>query len=273
MREPIDFQKEVLVHVHIPKTGGSTLRRQFVEALGEERVLVLGSNKIAHWRRSYAEEYQWRALYGARRLLGGLTGAHPLAEGASRAQLGQCCVMAGHVALGREPKIGKKPVYVGLVRDPHDRMMSEYYFISERIKRGHTRPNRRSLIHDPRLGAPQSLDELLDRIEQHAIPNWRNAQCRHIHPSATFEAARAVLEATDSVFAPLSRATEFGAAVGHLIGSKIDMNAKRNISTTRSSGREDGEAQRARIARHFEEDQKLYDYIQERWAGLNPPQT
>ena len=266
MREPLDFDKEVLVHVHIPKTGGTSLHTLLSETLGAQYVARLGSEKLAHWRRSWTEELQWRALFAARKLYCTAIGSHPLAEGMGRAELNALKAMTGHFGLGAEPQIDKRPVYIGLLRDPHDRMLSEYHYIAERVLRGSARPNPRSLIHDPKLGPPRSLGALLDRLERRAIPNWRNAQCRHFHPSATFEAARAVIEAKDTVFAPLEDAEGFGAAVGRLVGGEIDMTTRRNVSRTRSGSREDGEPERARIARHFEEDQRLYDYVRQRWA-------
>ena len=90
----------VLLHTHIPKTGGSTLSQGLSAIVGAVHAMDLRLNRHI-----------------------------PLA-GMSRADLDGLHLLSGHFSYGDHPDFGRTPLYIAAVREPVARAVSDYRFLS-----------------------------------------------------------------------------------------------------------------------------------------------
>ena len=92
--------KQVYIFTHIPKCGGRSVYRFFLNVFGEEQVLGL------HTRPDLAQKFYKGEL-----------------------DLGRYRAVCGHATFGTEARIdGVEPLYIGLLRDPLERFVSLFNF-------------------------------------------------------------------------------------------------------------------------------------------------
>jgi hypothetical protein len=150
----------MLCYVHIPKTAGTAVHSALRQMMPAEEIYWIGSP--AH------PVEQWRRI--------------------SPADLARFKVVGGHTNHRRLSLLCPGATFAALVRDPVDRAVSYFHFVSTSKGRQNVHWRRQLESHD-----------LLSAI--HAVPTFRtrisNAQCRAIAGTPSFAAAERAIERED----------------------------------------------------------------------------
>ncbi len=260
---PIDFSTEALVFIHVPKTAGSSVVRQLHAFFGPEACLTLGHGKVDAYRFSRLDELSRDVFLEARRIRLRLAGGHPLLRPSQSARdLSGTKFIHGHVALGAEPDVGKKPRYFSLLRRPFERFVSSFTFHHKRLEGGR---RGRHPAHRPDGAPPESVEEFFDRLNATSARRWRNGQSRYFAPSGRAEDAVAAIERVDALVAPMHRIDDAFVALSRLVGGEIAP-ARHNVSEKPAAPvYRDGFKEEVEAA--FAEDLALYDWATERFAA------
>jgi hypothetical protein len=138
------MQAPVTIFVHNTKTGGATLRRILLRQYEPDEVLTITGE---HYRCSGLE--RWLA-------------------GADRAKLK---MVQGHVPFGIHELVPSAPMYVTLVRDPIDRILSWYHYKLERKE-----------IEGSRDGRPIGLEEYILKVRSKEVDNVQTRRLSGLDP-------------------------------------------------------------------------------------------
>jgi hypothetical protein len=188
----------MIVHIHIPKNGGSTFNGILQDYLGRERFV------------------EWYPP-PPRNII-----ATPEEEKAFFQEHSNALGIAGHVIRLPLPRVeGVEYQCVTFLRHPAERAVSLYFY--ERENHARTDPNHRSL---------QPLESYLRQLaETNAFSIW---QCHHLHADATFEAARGLLE-TFAVVGLVERYDESLVLASHRLGIPLRAMVfpRRNVTRVR----------------------------------------
>ncbi|MCH8488472.1 MAG: sulfotransferase family protein [Oceanicaulis sp.] len=128
-------ESDVIIFNHIPKTGGTSIIKMFREVYGEDKC-------FRHRRRdSKTDKYT------------------PAITSVDRADLDAYKFVAGHFFYGNHKLFDARVKYISVVRDPLERLISDYYF-NRRIGRADRKEMARSMSLEDyivfKLGKPNS---------------------------------------------------------------------------------------------------------------------
>ena len=255
---PMDFTRNILVFVHAPKTGGTAFDEALEAHFGPDNCIFTRVEKIGKIHPDRVQKAFWTARKFARNSVLRLRGIHPLMRREHQTlDLNRLRVLTGHFALGAEPRIGRDPIYVSLVRDPVDRFLSDYYYRFDIRSRWSDRKRERHSfwLYD--------VDRFVDFV--YARKGWTqtNLQCRYLGGEDNFGAARKAIDECVFLAAPLSRMKEFF----ELLRPVLDFNSiaahRANIGRARQDKAPPSEKSLAKIREMVSEDQRLFDYVSE----------
>lgn len=260
---PVSFDPDthVIVHVHIPKTGGSTLARIFKDAFGRERIMARPNENLEGFETGWLRA-QNRLRLSAERQGERLTDLVKRAGGHRRPRP---VVVGGHAALADLPGDGRTPLIIALVRRPADRLLSEYWFTRARLERlgGRSRDPKKRLVG--RL----SVEEYVDHVIRNADRLPVNNQCRFLSGRPSFAAAREVVDQKLWLASPLPRFDRFVELLETGLGLTLPRAAPRNRSRLRPEGEALDPALAARLDRVMNEDVMLCDHVEEAFEALS----
>lgn len=260
----MDFSKEILVFTHVPKTGGQSLTRALRTAIGEERCVRLRMQKIENVRTSRFAELGVAAHVAGRQVLSAIQRRHYLLPPSHSGELSSIAMFHGHVRAGEEPRTGRRPTYVTVVRDPVDRFLSYFYYRRDQLSVLMQGKTRHPLL-DANGQPPADPMEFLDRLTRSGTVGWRNAQCRYFTRAGDFESARRVIDDLGVIAAPMRCLDELTARISHQLDLPRLQLEHVNKGASRARARELSDPEKARIASHFNEDLRLYRYIEDRF--------
>lgn len=257
---PIDFKRELLVFVHIPKTAGTAFLKALDDRLGPDHRLETRMEKIdrIHSGRFAARLYS--AERSIRNKLHEIAGVDALLpKGTPRSALDKITLLSGHVMLGHEPKTTRTPVYLTLVRDPVERFISHYYYLHDLAQ-----PEQRGR-RDRQAARTYSLEDYVNRLASGALYGPTNVHCLFLAGSESFEAARRVVDERIFLAAPSERLDEFLALLSKACGFGPIAASRANVGKARQTAEPASARTVLKIRALIDEDRKLVDYISHRF--------
>lgn len=260
---PIDFDRQAIVFVHIPKTAGVSLFRALAAGLGADRCAQTRMEKIDKIHDGARARLFWSAGHGFRNALRRFGGTDPLIpRGFPPSRLDDIFVLAGHFSLNHEPKIARKPVYITLVRDPVERFISHYYFLQdlhelEPATRRDTQPARK-----------YDLERYVDLLENRRLVGVTNVQCRYIGGDETFDSARHALDEQVFLAAPSERLGDFLKLLALALPFEPVITPRENVGQARRAALAPSERTLEQIRGLVAEDRKLFDYVSREFEAV-----
>ncbi|MGO9543911.1 MAG: sulfotransferase family 2 domain-containing protein [Rhodomicrobium sp.] len=251
---PLDFSRQILVFVHIPKAAGSTLDEALFAHFGKDACQYAGLENIWKIHSSRTGKAVWTAWNNARTAGRRLRGIDPGVKDRLR-------LLTGHFRLGAEPRTGRTPIYLTLIRDPVDRLLSQYYYRHD--ARAHSKGKRDR--HEYWL---YDIDRFADYVYARREWNEMNLQCRYLSGENNFAAARRAVDERVFLAAPTHRMNEFLALLGPVLGLDSFAAARSNIGRTRQGKTPPPEKALAKIREMVSEDQRLFDYVSRAFDDL-----
>ncbi|UJP06180.1 MAG: methyltransferase domain-containing protein [Nitrosomonas sp.] len=180
------FPKEIsipnsalVIQVHIPRTGGTSLRLLINEVIGSQHCLMGYNGEI---ERKSAEE------------------------------LSKIRLVVGHFGYGIHRHFTKKPYYISVTRDPVDRFISTYAEFR-------TNENSKYHKYAAKYNINDFLKLVLDTDVQGLWQQLHNLQCRLLCGQANFEVAQRFIDEKYYLLAPFDALNDmvdmFASALGH----------------------------------------------------------
>ena len=151
----MNFDENVFVLARIPKTASVSITDCLQSAIGEERSMGLRIQKIENVRSSRLAELGVLAYVEARKLVAATMGKHYLVpRDCLGIDLRQIAFFHGHFCIGQEPRTGRKPIYLTVVREPVDRFLSYFYYRLDQLA---------TMKRENRLGGSHPMIDQLGR--------------------------------------------------------------------------------------------------------------
>ena len=218
---------ETLMFVHIPKCAGSSFRAVLKRWYGRDHVSIDSHDPEALKQRLAGRDAPPRAI-------------------------------SGHFSFGMHEGAVSKPCYVSLVRDPVDRLVSLYK---------HARATPDHSLH----AAAASLDLAgfyALTLDEPRARRWTvGVQCYFLARRRTFDAARPIIEASYRLLAPTEAFGQFIDAAARLAGQAADEAPVRNQRPSPPELAAAIAALAPRIRSDHGEDQQLYEWVRDGFAG------
>jgi hypothetical protein len=262
---PFDFSRNVLVIVHVPKTGGSSLADAIFAHLGVENCLVTTStDKVGKIQPSRMRRLAWTTRETLRKTAMWARGGEPrLADFHSKAELERILAFDGHYALGGEPRNSRKPVYITAVRDPVDRFLSNYYMAQD--NRAQWAPGTR----DRHPYWAYDLDRFVDYVYARRKWNDTNIQCRFLGGANRFEPARRAVDDRIFLAVPTNRLDDCFELLQPVLGLQPTVAPRSNVGKVRQGKAPPSPETLAKIREMTSEDQLLFDYVSRVFDNLH----
>jgi sulfotransferase famil protein len=256
---PLDFMHQILVFVHIPKTAGSALDDALKQGLGEENCLLTRAESIGQVFPDRFRKFHWSVRKALRESRIRRRGAHPLLpDGVPAARLGELRLLDGHFSLGAEPKTGREPIYLTLVRDPVDRFLSDYYYRSQWKEAASERHAYRTY----------DIDRFVDYVYRRRNWSETNLQCRYLGGRGEFVPAREAVDGRIFLAAPCDRIDDLLELLGPVLGIDLGRAPKMNIGRARQEKSAPSTETLTKVREMVSQDQLLFDYISREFNDL-----
>jgi hypothetical protein len=233
-RFTLPSQTPVLIYLHIPRTGGTTLSRALRSQFDPDEVLF-----------AYLE--------------GGETLAEqtPLFDGLSYEKRKQLRLwLAGHAEYGQHKALPMPATYISLVREPVGRLLSTYRFL-------HDHPG--DPLHHDVVGRGMSLTEFVQSDLASSINNWQVRCLAGIprslpswEPDDVLARAKANIERDFAIVGTIERFPETIVMLGRIFGWRRLHYATLNVSSATAKCTEED---RRVIQEENYLDQQLYEFV------------
>ena len=253
---PLDFSRNVLVFVHVPKVAGTAVGAAFVAAVGADAHCLLRLEKIGKIHPNRPRKFIWETRKFLRSAITRARGHDPLLpKGFRSEQLDRLAILKGHVTLGAEPKTGRQPVYITVARDPVDRFLSDYYC------RFDIRAAWPSGKRERHAFWAYEIDRFVDYVYKRRSWTDTNLQCRYIGGRGDFAAAKDAIDNRVFLAAPTNRLDGFLELLRPILPSLPAHAPRANVGKARLEKMQPSRESLEKIREMVAEDQRLFDYV------------
>ena len=253
---PLDFEKQVLVFIHIPKTAGSSLSEALRQSLGPKNCVACLSVKYQKVFSSALHRTHWNAKNYIRNSIKILSGSHPLLPSSAKyIDTNRTSLLHGSFPINYEPNNAREPIYIAMVRDPVERFISQYYYDIDVMS---ALPEKSRKPHHYRV---YDMDSYVDYVYERRRWTDTNLQCRFIGGDESFEAARAAIDHKVFLVAPVHRSANFAELLGPVLSLDAMELPRINVGQTRQNKPPPSAKTRAKIADMVPNDRRLFDYV------------
>ena len=263
----LDFSKEYLAFIHIPKSAGTTVSSSICKFLDDQGCFLLRDSKVEQFRRSPLDEKLFNFEQGVRSGALRMRKKHPLAPHVDPRRLTGARYFYGHYGVGEEPTLGGRARYFTVLRDPADRFVVNYYFRKMQVQSGAIK--KFSPILDRNGDISPTPVDFLNLLERRNCEKWRQTQCRFFggRPSAIH--AKSVIEEKGVHVFPFEALHLLESWLRGCLGDGFKFVTRQRVNQSRPSLSEIYAAYpdlRRRLEKSFEEDFVLYDFYRNRTA-------
>ncbi len=217
-----------LIFNHLPKAGGSSLYQFFQDLFGEDRV-------FRFWSRT-------------------VTADTKTMESLTEEERAHFKVFQGHFKYGYHTLFQQECVYFGIMRDPIDRMISNYYYTRERGR-------------EDRKKHAQSIDleTFIEEIIAESGKYFGSAQVGFLTGQSNVEVAKGIIDSEYLACCVTDQLDECQALLARLYG-RPDLAPKRvNVTNSDERAQEARLALREKYKRFFQRDYELLGYVRQRF--------
>lgn len=266
--EPIDFNQNVLVFIHIRKSAGSTVSESLRSFVGNDNFLTLKNARLERYYRSRIDcllkgaEFRFRSFYWRQ------MGSHPLAYRTPGETLERINVFHGHIGIGLEPRVSRSPVYFSVLREPVDQFLSIFYHEKERAKLLGSRYRER-IFFDGNGQFFESPGAFLSALEKSGLKNWRDTQCRYFGGEPDTGVALETIQASNCRIFQFPRMAELESWLRLGLGDEFRLGQSERVGRLRRSLQAELEADpnlEDRVREAFQNDVALF----EEFRGVHP---
>ncbi|MEO1193675.1 MAG: sulfotransferase family 2 domain-containing protein [Pseudomonadota bacterium] len=220
-----------IIFNHVPKAGGTSLIYLFHEIFGAERCF-----------RHAARDHHSGAV-------------SPPIRKVPRDELNGYRFLAGHFDYGHHALIDRPALYVGVVRDPMDRLLSDYAF-----NRTQGKEELRELTS--RLSFQEYIESKLDNPKSRLVTS---AQIRYLTGQARFEAAVPVLEDHFLACCTTDQLDDMQRMLARIYRRPDLPPTRLNITIAMDEHPEISADLAGELERRFADDRRLYDWVAKRF--------
>lgn len=263
-RKKIDFSLNYIRLIHIPKTGGISIRSSFEDVLGQDVSLKLRDDRINEINKSLFQKYH-------RKLKRKLSVFRQEISGRYKSDRHYCenfddlKFVYGHSSLGNEPKqLKKEPLFICVVRDPLERLYSDYQF----TKKSAAKSNRCSSDLKKEKALALDFDAYVDFFYKLGNGNFFNTQSRYLSSSSDVKDVFRIIDEKIYLAAPIKDMQQFGEMLFANLLDEAPVIGYKNQSTKSSTNISISSETMKKINTMFENDFKLYDYVDNEFQKL-----
>ncbi len=263
-----DPARHLVLFIHIRKTGGSSLGAQIAAALeaqgieGGYRRLQMQALESYNkgWRLAH-EELRRRWLH----ISDQAAQETKRALGKPNLSMDTVTVASGHVRLGSVSTGRRIPLPITLVREPVDRLVSEYFFTRDRVNVASRKPGAEKKKRAAEMSFEDYAAMLLERRDELPL----NGQCAYFSREGTFAEARKAIDERFLLAGPTSEMARFSELLGAKLGIPLGQARRENKGKSRPAKFEPSPALRARLEEALADDCALHEHVRREFDALS----
>ncbi len=226
-----ELDRAKIIFNHVPKAGGSTLHFFFQELFGPERVFRYQSREVTEDTKTM--------------------------ESLTEEEKAHYKLFQGHFRYGYHSLFSQPCLYIGIIRHPVDRIISNYYYT---LKRG----------REDRMQKVQKLT-LTEYFEKHVNDrkgNFGAVQTGILTGESRFAEAREVIKRDYLMCCATDQLDRFQAVLARLYGRPDLAPMHRNVTNSGDQAGEEGQALREKYEPIFQRDLKLLEFVRNRFERV-----
>ena len=225
----------VIIFNHIPKVGGTSIYYLFLDVLGE--------NKCFRHRERIPDTNEFT----------------PPITDLTEAERQTLRFAMGHFAYGNHRLFVQQPYYIGIIRDPVERLVSDYYYNRER---GQEKLKQKALAF--------TLEEYaLDKLSNPSSQMVSNAQIRLLTGADNLEDAKSILENEYLLACTTPQLDAFQTLMLRFMGIQNPRALRRNVTKSKPARVELSSSTVEALKARNDVDLLLYQYIEQRFDEIN----
>ena len=174
-------------------------------------------------------------------------------------------VASGHVRVDSINVGRRTPLMITLVREPVDRLVSEYFFTRDRVDVATRAPGNEKKKRAATMSFEDYAEMLMERRDELPI----NGQCEYFSRGGGFAAARKVIDDRFLLAGPTERMPRFAELLGAKLGIPLGETRRENRGKSRPPAFEVPARLRSRLEEALSEDCALYDHVRTEFAALS----